>query len=177
MSDSFRVLLEPHYEGAFRFACYLTGDVDRAKDVLHEALIRALKGFRQLKEPARFKSWLLQIVGNVARNEGRSLRVRETLVRHLGFLRTGAAAPHRSIDERQLIGRCLLSLPDEQREALVLFDFEGERAEEIAQIQGVGEPTVRSRILYARRRFRALYREHGGQSAPVTEVRLRRPAR
>jgi RNA polymerase sigma-70 factor, ECF subfamily len=165
----FRALLEPHYMGAYRFACYLTGDAQRAEDVLHEALVRAMRKFRQLKDSSRFRSWLFQIIGNVARNDGRSQRLRDALRRHLTLWRPNDQRPHLVADERQIIGRCLLDLPEEQREALVLYDFDGERVEAIARLQGVGEPTVRSRILYARRRFRALYSELAGDTAAEGE--------
>lgn len=161
-SDAFRALLEPHYEGAFRFACYLAGDSARGADVLHDALVRALRGFPHLEDPRRFRSWLLQIIANVARNDGRGHRLRSAV---LAFLSAGlprAAFPQPRADERQIIGRCLRGLPAEQREALILFDFEGESVADIARLQGVGEPTVRSRILYARRKFRRLYADHGG---------------
>jgi len=150
---AFAMLVRTH-EGAVRsFARRLLADPGEADDIAQEAFLHAWSRLSALREPARFRSWVMGIAFRKARSSTRSFMRR--LRRQSLWLQTrddvvAPAGPARA-DARRLLAR--LSL--DQRAALALCDGAGWSHAEAARILNQPLGTVKSNIARAKARLRA----------------------
>lgn len=154
----------PHLGAAFRLARWLLGGVAEAEDVVQEASLRAWQA--EVRRPAAARAWLLAITRNAALTRLRARRRSNGKV--VPFPENGRelerlAAPDPSADavlaaeqRRQLLRAALAELPAPFREVVVLRDVEGLSYREIAEVLGLPEGTVMSRLSRGRRALRAL---------------------
>ena len=150
------------------------GRAEDALDVVQDAFIKALTGLSRLKEPARFRSWLLRIVTNQARDLGRRHRRQDRLgLRAYGAdQETGDALPQaieRTTPVRQAetgelargIQEAMDSLEQHHQEVLLLVSQGGLTYREVAEELDIPIGTVMSRLHYARRGVRDWLSERG----------------
>lgn len=144
-----------------RFARGLTRDAADADDLCQQTIERALKAQNQWQEGTRLDAWTYKIMRNQWIDETRARKRRsETFGREEEGTNVGSAG---HIDAENLVelgnvGRALARLPDEQREAVVLVLVEGFAYKEAAEIVGVPQGTLTSRLGRGRE---ALLRELG----------------
>ena len=156
-SSKFEELCLPHLDAAYNLARWLVGGDQDAQDIVQEAFIRALKGFKGFRGD-NARAWLLTIVRNVAYSWLKKRAKHFYLVPfdptfHDGT--TGEQMSESSHEERvhQLDG-ALNKLPLEMREILVLRELEGWSYKELASTLKVPSGTVMSRLSRARQRLR-----------------------
>jgi RNA polymerase sigma-70 factor, ECF subfamily len=133
------------------------GSDDEARDVSQEAFLKAFRGLRGFKREARFSSWLYQIAMNLCRDRLRRRRGRE----HVSLddvvesgepaLRQHPAALEalQTRDVERAVAAAVDALSDEQREVVVLKEYEGLTFPEIASVLGVPLSTVKTRLYRA----------------------------
>jgi len=156
---AFLQLYERHRNAIFRFAYRLLSSVELAEDVTHDcflSLIRRPENF----DPQRsgLRTYLYAAARNLAMKHFRS-QGRETA---LDDLEEHPPAPRREEPLRRLLDSELVAkvkeavadLPPLQREALVLFEYEGLALNEIAEVVGTDVGAVKSRLHRARGRLR-----------------------
>ncbi|MGH2379257.1 MAG: RNA polymerase sigma factor [Candidatus Limnocylindria bacterium] len=147
-------LYRRHAEELVRFAVKLLGDRERGADLAHETFVQAMRAEAQLRDAASVRPWLFRIAANRARNELRRRRL-------IGFLPfTGRErGPADAFDvEADMVHRALGAIPPDQAVALVLHHQQGFTRREVADLTGVGEEAVKSRLSRGRARFMAAYR-------------------
>jgi RNA polymerase sigma-70 factor, ECF subfamily len=135
------------------FAISLCGNVDRADDLVQEALLRALANLSSFEPGTNMSAWLFTILRNLFRSEYRKRR------REVEDVDGSYADQLTSLPEQT--GRLELAefrealnlLPPEQRESLILVGATGFSYEEAAQICGCAVGTIKSRVNRARRRL------------------------
>jgi RNA polymerase sigma-70 factor (ECF subfamily) len=131
------------------------GSGEDAKDLTQETFLRAYRGLPTFKSEARFSSWLYQIALNLCRDRLRQKRGR-TLV-SLDDLDAGSAArierkgpsAHEVVvarDLSRLVSSVMDELPEEQREVIVLKEYQGLTFQEIANVLRVPVSTVKTRL-------------------------------
>lgn len=128
------------------FARTIVGDIDAARDLVQEAVVRALAAGRTPSEMPAFRAWMFAIVRNAAIDE---LRRR----------RTAKAEDAPGVDLWRYDNACiakitveqgLLTLGPEHREIIALIDIAGFSYAEAAGILEIPTGTVMSRIARAR---------------------------
>ncbi|HEX6263152.1 MAG TPA: RNA polymerase sigma factor [Actinomycetota bacterium] len=143
----------------YGLALTIVGDPRVAEDVAQEAFVRAWR-HAELYEPSRGRvvAWLLRITRNVALD---ALRVRRATPVDPEALLGLAAAREGDPEARAVVSlelhglrSDLLSLPDEQRRAVLLAAFYGRTAREIGEIEGIPLGTAKTRIRSGMRRLR-----------------------
>lgn len=149
-------LLARRWQGRlWRHARRLTGQSDAAWDVSQEAWLSIAKDLSGLDDPARFGSWAYTIV---------TRRAADWLRRNGGEADTEVLEDGRQPDEPrtetsgkiEALRSALRRLPGGQRALLSLRYVDGYEVAAIAQILGVPEGTVKSRLHTARERLRGL---------------------
>ena len=157
--DAFLAALRPHYDDALRYCrgLWASGSPADAEDAFQSALLRALEGFAGLRDPARFRPWLFQIVTREVRRAQRRRPWRRWSPLppddEAGPL--GLVAPSGSAEALDLL-RALARLGRREREALLLFELGGFSVAEVADVQGDRSASaVKSRLSRARARLRA----------------------
>jgi RNA polymerase sigma-70 factor (ECF subfamily) len=132
------------------FAISLSGNVDRADDLVQETLLRALANIDSFELGTNLPAWLFTILRNAFRTEYRKRRreVEDSNGRHAEMLKT-YPEQHGHIDFKEL-QQALGKLPASQREALILVCASGFSYKEAAKICGCADGTVKSRVHRAR---------------------------
>jgi RNA polymerase sigma-70 factor (ECF subfamily) len=143
------------WEKRIRGAIYrFIGSEDDARDLCQEAFLKAYRSLGSFKQEARFSSWLYQIALNLCRDRLRRRRGR-TMV-SLDELEEGGAAMTmpgptaldllQERDVSRLVAGAIASLADEQREVIILKEYQGLTFLEIAQVLDMPISTVKTRL-------------------------------
>src|SRR5215475_6549281 len=135
------------------FAISLCGNVDRADDLVQEALLRAWANMGSFQPGTNMSAWLFTILRNLFRSEYRKRR-REVEDVDGSYAETLTSLPEQNSRlEIVEFRKALKMLPSEQRESLILVGASGFSYEEAAQICGCAVGTIKSRVNRARSRL------------------------
>jgi RNA polymerase sigma factor (sigma-70 family) len=154
--DAFERLYTEHAQALYAFLSYRTGDRVLAEDLLADTFERALRARRGFdRRKASEKTWLYAIALNLVRDQ---LRRRSTESRALERVAVGVlAGSDGGIDEiadRDLVGRGLSVLSEEEREAIALRFGADLTVPEIARLTDERLTTVEGRVYRALRKLR-----------------------
>jgi RNA polymerase sigma-70 factor (ECF subfamily) len=162
---AFLELYDRYRDPIFRFAYRLLGSVEVAEDVTHDcflSLIRKPGNFRP--ELASLKTYLYAAARNLAlkhfRDQGRETGLDEVSEEPRDASRRG---PLRKVLDEELATRvreAVLSLPPLQREAVILFEFEGLSLNEVAEVAGTDAGAIKARLYRAREGLRRMLRPY-----------------
>jgi len=162
---AFNELYERHRSAIFRFSFRLAGSVEAAEDITHDcflSLIRKPENF--LPDRASLRTYLLSAARNLWLKQLRTFG-RESAIDELAddqFIALDKE-PLRSLLDDELaekVQQAVSSLPPLQKEALVLFQYEGLALSEIAAMVGTDVGAVKSRLHRARERLRSALRPY-----------------
>lgn len=159
-SAAFLQIYERHRDPVFRFAYRLSGSVEVAEDLTHDCFLGILR------QPANFRpgrATLRTYLLGAARNLWlKRLRIqdRETELDDITEpkFEDGGRGPLREILDDELasaVKQAVSDLPPMQREALVLFEYEGLALNEIADIVGADVGAIKARLHRARQGLRS----------------------
>ena len=142
------------------FAISLAGSIDRADDLVQEALTRAIANINRFTPGTSLQAWLFTILRNFFYTEERKRR-REIEDPEGGMASRLAVLPEQQgrLEFQDLL-TALAKLSDEQRETLLMVGTHGISYEDAAKITGVPVGTVKSRVNRARVRLAELMRLH-----------------
>ena len=162
---AFLELYDRYRDPIFRFAYRLLGSIEIAEDITHDcflSLIRRPEGYRP--ERAALRTYLYAIARNLAlkhfRNTGRETGLEEMSeepevpARH---------APLRRLLDEELAAKvreAVFGLPELQREALILYEYEGLSLNEIAAVVEADTGAIKARLYRARERLKRVLRPY-----------------
>lgn len=154
-TQAFEAIVEK-YQALVQAVLYnATGDWSRSRDLAQETFIAAWKDLRSLREPERLKSWLCGIARNLANNAIRSSsRFIEQPLEQAGSLAQPEAHPLEAIldrEEERLVWEALHEIPDTYRETLILYYWEQQSAQQVAERLDLSEDTVKQRLSRGRK--------------------------
>jgi RNA polymerase sigma-70 factor (ECF subfamily) len=151
---SFESLVRRHVDRLYGAARLLLRDTDIAEDAVQQALVRAWRDLRSLRDPGKFGSWLQTLLVRACYDEIRRKRRWLAEVRVLQPVQVGAMEPA-STDDREIIERAFRVLSTDHRTILVLHFYLDLSAIEIGGRLGIPPGTARSRLHYALTALRA----------------------
>ena len=123
-----------------------------AQDAVQEAVTQAFARLHTLRDPAKFKPWLLRILVNTCYDACR--RRRSTV--YLEAVEETLAAPQSDCEERMSLWSAVMRLPEEQKAVVTLFYYEDLPIRAISEVLGVTQGTVKTRLSRARGRLRQM---------------------
>lgn len=170
--SAFETLVRRYAERAFRAAYRVLRDQQAAEEVLQEALIKAYRALPRFEARSSFYTWLYRITVNLALDRRRRGKREPTLewddaIAHHVDPRAQVAVAHdpeidlRRQEVRALVAEGIQTLPDAQREVLLLREVDGLSYEEIAESMGISKGTVMSRLHYARKKMIVFLAQRG----------------
>jgi RNA polymerase sigma-70 factor, ECF subfamily len=147
---------------AYRVAHGVLRNSADAEDVAQEALLRAYHRFDRLRDPNRFRAWLVRIVFRLALDRCRSAKRREQ--REILWAQPAPAPTTEDVaashEFRSQLERAIEALPDKLRLVLLLCAMEGHTNDEVAAMLGLPVGTVKSRLFVARKQLAETLRCH-----------------
>lgn len=154
-------LIARHREAVFRFARHYTGDPEEALDLTQEAFASALMAIGRYDRTRRFRSWVLRIAANKCHDWSRRRAVRRFLFKAVAIedapdIASSAPTPEaaaRDSLELTRVSAAVARLPDSLRQVLILRTIEDLSQLETAQILGLSEKAVETRLRRARQRL------------------------
>jgi len=135
--------------------CRVVGPDGDARDLCQEAFLKAYRGLGSFKREARFSSWLYQIALNVCRDRFRRRRGRTAVSlddvdeARDGGLRASAPSPLELVEARDLrhiVEDAMATLTAEEREVVILKEYQELTFPEIAEALDVPLSTVKTRL-------------------------------
>ena len=151
------------YKRIYNFSYKFFLDHDLAMEVSQKTFISMCRNLPALQDNARFKSWLYKIAVNYCREEVRKKKGKRSLSFDDVWNRDAEDSPRwetsahqtddpdRQLQQRELsdvLQSALLELNNEQREVVIMKEFEGLKFREIAEVLNISENTVKSRMYY-----------------------------
>ena len=135
------------------FAISLSGNIDRADDLVQETLLRAIANIDSFQPGTNMSAWMFTILRNLFRSEYRKRR-REVEDTDGSYAESLKSQPEQNSRlEFQEFRAALAKLPPDQREALILVGASGFSYEEAAAICECAVGTIKSRVNRARTRL------------------------
>ena len=165
--EAARLLVERWESTVFAFHLRMVGSREDAQDLGQETFVRLFKHAGRYRPEGRFRSWLFRIAGNLARSHLRRRRILSWVSFSPGQHDSAAVEEYpgsevEKAETRAAVRRALARLPERQRRAIVLRNYQGLSYREISSAMGVSVPAVEALL---RRGMAALGRELSGREA------------
>ncbi|MDZ7605750.1 MAG: sigma-70 family RNA polymerase sigma factor [Cyclobacteriaceae bacterium] len=151
------------YKKIYNFSLKYFANHDLAMEATQQTFIVAYKGIQKLRDVESFRFWLYKIALNHCRDEDRRNKRRKWFSIH-GLEETKNFSsiignPEIEIQKKEkseLIAGYITMLPAEQKEVILMKEFEGMKFREMAEALDTSENTVKSRLYYGLNALRKL---------------------
>ena len=159
--QGFSGLFQRYSQKVLAFITSMLGDFHRSEELTQEVFVRVFTQSTQFEPRAKLSTWMFQIARNLTLNELRDRRRHGevTLEDHTKDVREASpSSPAAHLDAGEIrtqLERAVAQLSEEQRAVFMLKHEENLRYEQIAEILGCPEVTVKSRMYAAVRQLRA----------------------
>jgi RNA polymerase sigma-70 factor, ECF subfamily len=164
---AFNELVELYGERVYRLMFRMLARKEEAEDMAQEVFVQVFKAIDQFRGDSKLSTWIYRVAVNLCKNRGKYLARRHSqeqdelephaersaLGEARGVTSSELAGPDQIVIGYQLeiiVKRCIAGLEPEFREVLVLRDVEDLTYDEIGEITGLAEGTVKSRLHRAR---------------------------
>ena len=164
---AFNELVEAYSPRVYRLVARMLGRREDAEDMAQEVFVQVFKGIGQFRGESKLGTWIYRVAINLCKNRSKYLSRRQDdkqdaldavadrqpLHQAKGVTSGQINRPDHMVEGMQIeaiMRRCIAELDPDFREALILRDVENLSYDEIIEITGVAEGTVKSRIHRAR---------------------------
>ena len=164
-AEAFEELVRAHEKTVYNLALRLVGNPQDAEDMAQEAFLKVYRSLPEFRGESKFSVWLYRIVSNVCldhlRHQGRRPASSLTTEDEDGEeqqwdVPDESQSPERLLEQkltREAVQRGLETLPEDQRQILLLREIRGMSYEEIGAALDLEPGTVKSRIFRARKKL------------------------
>ena len=160
-------LMRRHRDGVFRLARGHAGDATEALDITQETFISAFAALARYDGARPFRLWIARIAINKCHDWARRRAVRRFFtfarpIEEAGVVADAAPTPEEAVQSQAGLARihaAIAALPGNLKDVLVLRGIEGISQAEAAQILGVSEKAVETRLYRARNKLAELLRD------------------
>jgi RNA polymerase sigma-70 factor (ECF subfamily) len=153
--DTFWELLEPEYIKGMMFCRKLMGDRDNGDDLYQDALVAAFTGFEGLKNVGAFRSWFYRILINTFKSTVRRpwWKRRVTLTAEMKQS-LACDDPTELLTARRWLDRAFQAVSTEQQALVTLHELEGWSINELAELYGKTEGSIKGQLFRARNKMK-----------------------
>ena len=155
---------DEHHAAVRTFARRLIGE-EAAEDLVHDTFLTLPKALRRWNGSGSLRTFIIGIAVNHARHHVRAAsRRRLAMARFAQEPERAAHSQEQATEQRKLAGlllRALDTLSFDHRTTFVLCEVEDRPSPEVAQILGIPEATVRTRLFNARKQLRSWLEQEG----------------
>lgn len=156
--------LARHWESRMIAHAYrLTGDREMARDAAQQAWGEIVKGLPGLQDARAFPAWAFRITSRACAKEiGKQVRDRDLKAAYASEPLETATPPDEP-SEADVLQAAIRQLPAGERAAIALYHFEEMRVAEVAVALAIPAGTVKTRLMHARRKLRAILEPESSQ--------------
>jgi RNA polymerase sigma-70 factor (ECF subfamily) len=151
-AGAYQKIVDQWQARVFNFALRYSNDQHFASEVVQKTFIQVFEKIDQLKDPAKLKSWLYKIASNNCCNEGRlKAKTNYSRLEEQSLQTVDPDTPVNRYEKAELqtvVEEVLQQIPEEQRQVIIMKEYEGLKFREIAEILGESENTIKSRMYY-----------------------------
>ena len=155
----FEVLVKQNMKRAYFSAFGILGSHEAAMDISQEAFVRAYKNFRKYDPKRNFFTWYYKILRNLCLNFIRDNKNRKAeTIFESSKVEPEMITPEQMFEENQLsemLHDAISKLDLEDREIIILREFENYSYDKISGMLNIPVGTVMSRLFYARKKLAA----------------------
>ncbi|HSW61345.1 MAG TPA: RNA polymerase sigma factor [bacterium] len=173
-------LLKDNVETIFSYALFITGNREKALDLMQDAIVTALSKKHLYKEESHFRSWIFRILKNTYLNNiKRDYIKKEVYLADISkenedtpsFLMSSVNSLEEINDPilKEKMENMLETMPLEYKDAIILKEIEGLSYEETAQQLQIPVGTVMSRLHRARGYLKKAFRKEAVELKIVSE--------
>lgn len=130
------------------------------KDLMHDALVVAFERFDSLKNDGAFLHFLFGIAIRLLANENRKMSTERLSEHSLAYNYSMESDRSDRLVEINLLYEAISSLPDLQKESIILFEISGFSIREIAELQQSSQDAVKQRLVRGRKKLVELMTEN-----------------
>ncbi len=145
-------ILDTHGNSILRYAYSYLHNMSDAEEVLQDTLVQFLKTAPVFETRQHEKAWLLRVAGNLSKN-----RLDYNKVRMTDELNDELVSESR--EDLSFVWDAVKALPENYREVIHLFYYEGYSTKQIAKLLQKKEATVRSDLHRGRDKLKAVLKE------------------
>ncbi|HET9902887.1 MAG TPA: sigma-70 family RNA polymerase sigma factor [Xanthobacteraceae bacterium] len=159
-----QVLFARHHVRVYRFVLRLVGDPTLAEDLISEVFLDVWRQAGRFEARSAVSTWLLAIARFKALSALRKRPDEELDEETAAGIEDASDTPEVALqkkDKGEILRQCLKSLSAEHREVIDLVYYHEKSVEEVAEIVGIPEATVKTRMFYARKRLSELLKAAG----------------
>jgi RNA polymerase sigma-70 factor, ECF subfamily len=172
--SAFEELVRRHQQRVFALVSGILRRPEDVEDVAQQVFLKAYLGIKRFDQRAAFSTWLYKIAVNECWDYLRKKKVRplvyeadlteEQVSRLDGIVSLGRPpeGPNERLEVRELLDRMMATLPEQDRQLLVLKEMAGFSVQELAEILRLNVNTVKVRLFRARGRIMDVYRRRTG---------------
>jgi len=167
---AFQELIDSTHSDVFRLALKFTTNRDDAKDIAQEVYLEAFKNISDFREDANIRTWLYRITVNrslnlIKRNKNKfhSLSIENADESIIQIPTPGDHEADQAIENKELklvLNVALSKLPDNQRTAFLLFNHDGMKYNEIAEVMNLSLSAVESLIFRSKANLRNILNDY-----------------
>ncbi len=159
-----QVLFARHQVRVYRFVLRLVGNQAVAEDLISEVFLDVWRQADRFEGRSAVSTWLLAIARFKALSLMRRKPDEELDEETAGAIEDRSDDPEVSVqkkDKSAALRKCLQALSPEHREVIDLVYYHEKSVQEVAEIVGIPEATVKTRMFYARKRLSELLKTAG----------------
>jgi RNA polymerase sigma-70 factor (ECF subfamily) len=159
-----QVLFARHHVRVFRFVLRLVRDEAAAEDLISEVFLDVWRQAGKFEGRAAVSTWLLAIARFKALSALRRKPEQELDEEAAEAIEDSSDTPEVALakkDKSGVIRKCLTALSPDHREIIDLVYYHEKSVEEVAEIVGIPENTVKTRMFYARKKLAELLKAQG----------------
>ena len=185
--SAFNELVITYQRRVFALVFRMLGRREEAEDLAQEVFVQVFKAIDQFRGDSKLSTWIYRIAVNLCKNRTKYLSRRhandqddvDAMADRLpfsaakGVIVGGISRPDELVEGMQLevvVKRAIAQIEPEFREVLILRDVEDMSYEEIAEVTGLADGTVKSRIHRARAQLRTLVEKAMGEKVRSSQA-------
>jgi RNA polymerase sigma-70 factor (ECF subfamily) len=168
--DAMQVLFARHNIRVFRFLMRFVGGEAAAEGLVSEVFIEVWRNASQFEARSQVSTWLLAIARHKALSALRRRSTDELDDNVIEFIEDPSDNPEVTLqktERSEILRDCLMRLSPAHREIIDLVYYHERTIDEVAEIIGVPQNTVKTRLFYARKRIGELLAARGFERAWV----------
>lgn len=143
-------LVDRFLDEIIRLSLVYVKNIDDAQDIAQQVFVTYLRKKPEFESEDHAKNWLFKVAVNLSKNHRRTWRTTVDFDSLENTLSTEDTLHHEKNEQEQAVFKAVMSLKQSYREIIHLYYYLGYKTEEIAEILGMNENNVRSRLARAR---------------------------